>query len=59
MATFLIFSFAAHAIILEINLAQIKIVPLGSGKLLPCFYREDKVFIRRLVGLLQPVSEFE
>lgn len=51
---FLIFSLMPRAaIILKINLAQIKIVPLGSGKWLPCFYWEDKVFISSLVGFLR------
>lgn len=50
---FLIFFLTPRtAIILKINLAQIKIVPLGSGKWLPCFYWEDKVFISSLVGFL-------
>lgn len=53
IAAFLIFFLTpCAAIILKINLAQIKIVPLGSGKWLPCFYWEDKVFISSLVGFL-------
>lgn len=59
---FLIFSFVALAIILKINLAQIKkINNLASWvtQMTSLFLLEDKVFIRGLVGLLQRVSEFE
>lgn len=62
--TFLIFSFTAHAIILKINLAQIKkIIKKNRAswvtQMTSLFLLEDKVFIRSLVGLLQEVSEFE
>lgn len=62
--TFLIFSFTAHAIILKINLAQIKKKIKKNWaswvtQMTSLFLLEDKVFIRSLVGLLQEVSEFE
>ena len=59
-AAFLIFSFIAHAIILKINLAQIrKNWASWVTQMTSLFLLEDKVFIRGLVGLLQEVSEFE